>query len=464
MWRAEASRSINNSAMESTMKSECRYSLLIGSVFFVITCMCPILTDAQTNNWLGGAGNWSNGGMWSLGTPPSGSQNANIDNGNANASAVALDTDGQCSNLTIDRDDSLSFNEGQTLTVDGSSITNNGAITVNSSGGSTGLFLSAVDVTLSGKGRVRLTNYPNSFIDGNSGLTLTNRSTIQGSGQIGPHFTFSNVGTLRVGHKLDIDAPFVNFNGNTLTGGTYVITGTLQFTGANVVTNSANITLKGARAAIVDQSNNNALTNLATITNTGSLSLMSGNVLTVFPSVLSIVNAGTLKIGRQSELQISGTDYTQTAGQTIVDGILNEPNPVSFQGGKVFGTGSIIAEDVDCDGPATITAGDSKNKAGQLSMSHYSQGATCSLNIQIGGTTVGTQYSQLAVDGAVLLDGTLNVNLIGGFVPAVGNTFTIITGSAFFGQFSTVNLPILNGAHFVINYNPANVTLTVVSG
>ena len=88
----------------------------------------------------------------------------------------------------------------------------------------------------------------------------------------------------------------------------------------------------------------------------------------------------------------------------------------------------------------------------------------CGLNSH--GATVGTQYSQLAVTNGASLNGTLNVKLVNGFVPAIGNTFTILTASAVSGTFATVNgLSINSGEHFDPPvYNANSVTLTVASG
>jgi len=87
------------------------------------------------------------------------------------------------------------------------------------------------------------------------------------------------------------------------------------------------------------------------------------------------------------------------------------------------------------------------------------------LNIAIGGLTAGTQYGQLAVANGASLNGTLNLTLINNFLPAIGNTFTILTTSARTGQFATVNgLSINGGEHFQISYSATSVTLTVVSG
>jgi hypothetical protein len=57
------------------------------------------------------------------------------------------------------------------------------------------------------------------------------------------------------------------------------------------------------------------------------------------------------------------------------------------------------------------------------------------------------------------------VTLINNFLPAIGDTFTILTTSARTGQFATVNgLSINGGEHFQITYSATSVTLMVVSG
>jgi len=348
-------------------------------------------------------------------------------------------------------------------------LTNTGTIAVNSTGSLTTLFLPTSNVTLLGKGRVVLNNNPNSTMDGNSGLTLTNQSTIQGGGTIGPHFSFLNKGTLHVtaANTLNINAPFANFAGTTLTGGTYSVAGTLQFTNADIITNAANITLSGSAALIGNQSAVNALTGFSTNSSTGSFTVTAGQQ---FATTLSgnFSNAGKVTAAKNSGFKVLCNpsfvcNYVQTAGTTTVDGVLTVAvGNVSLQAGKLFGTGTVAAS---VNSKASVTAGDTLTKAGTLSVSTYTQQSTGSLNVQIGGTTVGTQYSRLAVANGASLNGALNIKLINGFVPAIGNAFTVLTGSAVTGKFATVNgLSINSGEHFEIAYNAANVTLTVVSG
>src|SRR5690349_22509255 len=93
-------------------------------------------------------------------------------------------------------------------------------------------------------------------------------------------------------------------------------------------------------------------------------------------------------------------------------------------------------------GSGTIT-GTVTNAAGQVSpgisspgtigiTGNYNQGAAGALNIEIGGPGAGTQADQLNVAGGVGaggvgLRGALNVGLVGGFAPHVGDTFVIVS-------------------------------------
>ena len=86
-----------------------------------------------------------------------------------------------------------------------------------------------------------------SFVDSASNDALSNLNTnATGSGFTitgGRNFTtagnFTNNGTLTVGSgsTFDVNGNLTNFSGTTLTGGTYSISGTLQFNGANIVNN-----------------------------------------------------------------------------------------------------------------------------------------------------------------------------------------------------------------------------------
>jgi hypothetical protein len=189
------------------------------------------------------------------------------------------------------------------------------------------------------------------------------------------------------------------------------------------------------------------------------LSLQKGQVLSATTGSFS--NAGKLAVGAGSGFGVGGS-YTQTAGTTTVDGTFTAPGGFALQKGSLLGQGTVASP---VTSSAIVTAGDATTKAEKFSVSAYTQHSTGSLNVAIGGTTVGAQYSQLAVANGVSLNGTLNVKLINSFVPTIGSNFLIVTGSTVTGTFSTTKgLSINSGEHFTVNYNPTNVTLTVVAG
>ncbi len=363
-------------------------------------------------------------------------------------------------------------------------INNTGTIALGPNGGCIGLEAST---TITGSGQVTMT--PNScFLAFAVGLTLTNQSMISGAGSIGdsnpmgilntgtiianqstplaivPDSTgFSNQGTLIVnsGSVMDIRNLFKNISKNKLTGGIYNVAGTLDIFNANIVTNNASITLSGPSAQIFDTStNSSALRNLASNSGKGVLALTLGQNLA---TAGNFSNGGKVSVDATSSFTAGGS-FTQTGGTTTVDGTLTAPSGFNLKKGKFFGQGTIAAA-FSSSGTGILTVGDSAKSPGVLSVTSFSQGATGVIDILIGGTNVGSQYSRLASSNGVSLGGILTIKRIRGFVPAIGNTFTIVKGSVITGQFATVNgLSINSGEHFQINYSSTAVTLTVVSG
>jgi hypothetical protein len=361
-------------------------------------------------------------------------------------------------------------------------INNTGTIALNTSGYFVGLTEPTV---LTGSGKVIMS--PNtSFLAYAPTNTLTNRSTIEGAGSIGdsdpmgiinegiiladstspltispdPTLGFTNHGKLVVneGSVLNIAGVFNNFIGGKLAGGTYEVAGTLEFPNA-VVTNAANLEIMDATAKILDSSTNtNALAKFVVNAPVGSLLVEGGQMLT---TATKLSNAGKITVGIASSFKV-GTSYMQTAGTTTVDGTLTAPKGLILLAGSLVGKGTL---DAAVTSGASVTAGDSSTTPGTLTVSgSYTQTSTGILNISIGGTTAGT-YGKVAVSNGVSLGGTLAIKLINSFVPTIGDTFTIASGSAVTGQFATVTGASINsGEHFEVSYSATAVTLTVVSG
>src|SRR6202011_5573708 len=94
----------------------------------------------------------------------------------------------------------------------------------------------------------------------------------------------------------------------------------------------------------------------------------------------------------------------------------------------------------------------------------YTQLSTGTMNVSIGGTTVGTKFSQIQVSGTASLGGTLTAALVNGFTPTVGQTFTVLTASNVTGTFSNSTIAINGTEHFAVSYTSTGVVLTVASG
>ncbi len=80
---------------------------------------------------------------------------------------------------------------------------------------------------------------------------------------------------------------------------------------------------------------------------------------------------------------------------------------------------------------------------------------------EIGGYVAGPDHDRLDITGNAVLTGTLDLALIGGFVPNAGDSFTILTAGAVSGSFTDVNVP--PGFAFDVVYNPNDVTVIAVT-
>jgi len=359
----------------------------------------------------------------------------------------------------------------------------------------TSLVTNAANITLSG------TNAK--IIDSSGGNILTAFATNNAGASFGigggQNFTtvgnFTDNGTLTVGSgsKFDVNGNLTNFNSttHTLTSGTYSVTGTLQFNGANIVTNAANLTLTGISSQIINQTGGNGLASFATNASSGKFTVAGGRLLSTagaftnngsltvtgsgsgFTTGGNLTNTGTLTIGSGSAFTVGGTGlFTQTAGTTTDDGslTLNASGTLSLNGGSLLGKGTITGAAVTSSG--VISPGDSLTQTGILSDSgKYTQASGGTLGISIGGTTAGTSFDQLNVTKSAGLNGSLTVNLINGFTPALGSTFKIMNFASETGTFANCNgrsggttCPINGSEHFTITYQPTDVLLTVVSG
>jgi hypothetical protein len=405
-----------------------------------LTSQANGITDVPAGSTLTVAGTLKAGTANGLAKLGSVEGTLNLENGQTTGDAPGSGT------LTVASGGSLILsNSGTTLSVTGA-LSDSGSVTVES--GST---LSLTKGMSNLAGTLNLQNGKTTSVTPSGGtLTLASTSTLEVSGASGLtvngnltnkttrfYTGYPNGG----GNTLTVNGGFTNSGTVYMYGNTFGGVGdTLKVTGT--LTNSSGATL-------------DLVANSKDVANVGALS-----------------NSGTVYINGGTALNVTGTGlkFTQTAGTTTVDGTLTANGGITFSGGSAFGSGTITGK-VTSSG-TIIAPGDSSTATGILTdKGAYTQNSAGVLDINIGGTTAGTQFDRLTISGAASLNGALNVAEINGFTPTVGQTFDIINFASEAGTFSYCNghsggttCTINSTEHFLVEYNVTNVTLKVVAG
>ncbi len=481
------------------------FAALVFSCLGVTSARAQCTLSGTVTTWTDGNSNWLNAGNWNTGVP--------------NSSTSGCITDGT-STVTLDANQSLNtldlqIGSGNTLTsglnvdlfVYGTQIINNGQILLNGGGGTNTVLGLNANTTLQGGGTVTLSTAGgggNAFIDqAAGGLTLNNvDNTIQGAGIIGQNGlsvvngaagtilanapdqtllfngggTVTNNGTFQAnaGSALALtNVGFTNFAGSTLAGGTYKIFGTvpspgtleinaLGNTGGEIVNNAATILLDGPNSNFVDMAGLDALSNFSNNTAAGSFTIQNGRNFTSASTGFS--SSGTVTIGPNSAFTVGGPhDYVQSGGTTSLTSSTStlavaSGHSVTLNGGTLNGSGTIQGNLVN----SGLVLPGLPGKAGILTVTgNYTESPASTLSLQLGGPTAGINFSQLSVLGTAMLKGTLDVPLINGFAPSVGEQFVILTSTGLSGSF-TDNVINDGGVIFNVSYSPVGFSNDVV--
>jgi len=257
----------------------------------------------------------------------------------------------------------------------------------------------------------------------------------------------------------------INFPGSATNG---VLSNRVLNAGGTTTWSGSNVTMALANGAIV----NTSAGSIWNYTNDSSMSFIGGTAgsfnnngtfektggTAISTIAVPFNNMGTVVAGTAT-LQIPA--FTQTAGNTILNGGSIQTFNLLIQGGSVTGTGTVQGNVTNAGG--SVAPGSSITAGAISIVGIYSQSRTGAYNVKIGGTAAG-QFDTLTMSGAATLGGPLNVSLINSFSPALGNTFTILTAASVTGTFSTANLPALStGLGWQVTYNATNVVLSVVT-
>jgi len=146
----------------------------------------------------------------------------------------------------------------------------------------------------------------------------------------------------------------------------------------------------------------------------GTLAVSSGNI--IVDQEITIWGDGTLNLSG-GLLSATKIDHRQGGAFNFSDGELSVEN---FDGDLEQQGGTLSPG--DSPGSTTIT-GDYSMVAGIL-------------EIEIGGHTAGSEYDQLAVDGTATIDGMIDISLINGFEPELGDIFKVLDANILSGEFT----------------------------
>ncbi|AUC82359.1 T9SS type A sorting domain-containing protein [Lacinutrix sp. Bg11-31] len=267
-------------------------------------------------------------------------------------------------------------------------------------------------------------------------------------------YTYTSAGLNGLWEDVTKWAP--SYPGTTINSGDEVIIdGYANISGTLVITNNGTITSIGT------------IINDYGIVNYGNLKI-SG---LIYNNLGFTTNYGTIEISSGGNLTNYGSVTNTSSGIIYNFGLIDHPFSTAgiiYNFGTLSGTG-VHEENFSNDG--VLSPGSILNPIGAYGVNTFISPFSTSdaythnsatLLIELESTT---SYDKLTINsgtsGIASLSGTLTVNLLNGFTPTVGDTFTILTANTVTGTFDTTNLP--SNYIWNITYNASSVVLEVTN-
>ncbi|MGI9430520.1 MAG: hypothetical protein ACR2NM_17805, partial [Bythopirellula sp.] len=187
---------------------------------------------------------------------------------------------------------------------------------------------------------------------------------------------------------------------------------------------------------------------------------------TVFQLIVSgnAANAMTVDIASGTTLTTFGETRIDGGGRIAVNaGAKLDTQFINIEGGTLTGGGEVFVGTGPINGAVRNLSGrvEPGDGIGQLmivgDLSNLEEGT---LAFDLGGLIAETEYDQIEVDRFAFLAGTLEVSLVNGFTPDVGDMFTLIAaGDGVEGMFDQLTLP--DGYTWNVDYLANSLSLEV---
>lgn len=291
-------------------------------------------------------------------------------------------------------------------------------------------------------------------------LPQGNQSSLEGIGPIGElalgtgedfnsstdtDFTVAPGGRLSVGLGSEFTVPtghnLTNFNAGIFQDGSFNIQGTLRADNLAIHTIDNDLTLDGPASSFQNSAGQDALVPLNTVGSNGTFTIANDR---------SVSTAGPLTVLAGGTLALQNGNLT-TAGPVTINGTL--------QGSGTLNGSPVIN--------GLWSPGNSPGLFTVLGNTALANNAT--VRIELAGLTPATEFDQIAISGALAFDplasSTLDIILLDGFVPQLGDSFDIITHNANERQGEFANyrgLAIDPWTHFEVLYLADRIQLVVV--
>lgn len=360
--------------------------------------------------------------------------------------------------------------EGSSLSFENTTIENNATMTTQANGG-----FSVVNTTVTQDPANGELHAGNAGTINLSNSTVTNgRLTYSPGGGAFSGFYSYDARLVNVHNQARINIPFTN--SLTIEGATFVNDGPIAVNNNHVFSATSirfveTVVLDGSGEILLNQTGNAALLEAdgASITQTATHTIRGTGQIdaTLFVNHGTVTGTGIIN----SEVHNDGTmsSIGEINGYVINQGTLAgtfASSPVKIND-TLTGDGPLAFIQINgTHSPGTATAAITATGL-------YAVSGTGTLNIEIGGTTPGTDFDRIVVvpdammtTNQALIDGTLLVRLVdsggGLFVPTVGDTFQIVSAGTRSGTFATEDLPKVAGGRglsWQVHYNPGDVTL-----
>jgi autotransporter-associated beta strand protein len=443
----------------------------------VISLLAPIVAHAGSATWdlNPTSGDWNTAANWTPATVPNGSADtATFDLSNMTDVSISADTEVNGITFTSAATNPYLIFVGNlsTLTLSGTGITNNSGVAQNfqmdfealvqfSNSSTAG----SANISNEGGGRI---SFFNTSTAGSANIVNTSFSVID-------FFDSSTAGSANI---LNFDATFMEFI-DTSTAGTATI-GSLGeiFFDDSSTGGTARIEVFQFlnQLGILDISLHNAPgVTIGSIEGNG-FAFLGANNLTVGSNNLSTTFSGVIQDGGfGGSLTKIGTGTLDLMGENTYTGLTNinggvlqvdgstSSNTFINHKGALAGGGTVYGNVTNYAGE--ISPGDPLGVPGVLTVSNnYMQTPSATLTIQIAGGNPG-QASVLDVLGNANLNGSLDPELVNGFVPAIGQSFTFLGYASVTGSFSHIQNQVFDNGRkrWTLVYQPTGATLVVIN-